>query len=92
MRSPIALLCIVGKMAKGEGLDVVDVAALVEAHHLPGSLSLVVVNTVERAREIGRLISNLAPLVIHSQFLGIDREKLQQKSKVIKESLLQLKS
>ncbi|AFZ30541.1 CRISPR-associated helicase Cas3 [Gloeocapsa sp. PCC 7428] len=61
--------------------DVVDVAALVEAHHLPGSLSLVVVNTVERAREIGRLISNLAPLVIHSRFLGIDREKLQQKLK-----------
>ncbi|MES1023333.1 helicase-related protein [Gloeocapsa sp. BRSZ] len=61
--------------------DIQDVAALVEAHHLPGSLSLVVVNTVERARENGRLISDLAPLVIHSRFLGIDREKLQQKLK-----------
>ncbi|MUL34852.1 CRISPR-associated helicase Cas3' [Gloeocapsopsis dulcis] len=58
-----------------------DIAALVEAKHLPESLSLVVVNTVERAREIGKLLSNLTPLVIHSRFLGIDREKLQQKLK-----------
>jgi CRISPR-associated endonuclease/helicase Cas3 len=58
-----------------------DVAALVRAKHSPGSLSLVVVNTVDRARKIGRLLSNLDPLVIHSQFLGIDREKLQKNLK-----------
>ena len=56
-----------------------DVAALVKAKHTPGSLSLVVLNTVARAREVGKLLADLNPLVIHSRFLGIDREKLQQK-------------
>ncbi|PIG90925.1 CRISPR-associated helicase Cas3' [Gloeocapsopsis sp. IPPAS B-1203] len=61
--------------------EMTDVAALVETKHVPKSLSLVVVNTVDRAREIGRLLPNLSPLIIHSRFLGIDREKLQQKLK-----------
>lgn len=55
-----------------------DVAALVNAKHTPGSLSLVVLNTVARARAVGHLLSKLNPLVIHSRFLGIDRENLQQ--------------
>jgi CRISPR-associated endonuclease/helicase Cas3 len=55
-----------------------DVAALVRAKHTPGSLSLVVLNTVSRARDVGKLLADLNPLVIHSRFLGLDREKLQQ--------------
>jgi len=39
------------------------------------------VNTVDRAREIGRLLADLEPLVIHSRFLGLDRELLQKKLK-----------
>ncbi len=58
-----------------------DVAALVKARHVPGGLSLVVLNTVGRAREVGKLLSELEPLVIHSRFLGIDREELQKKIK-----------
>ena len=56
-----------------------DVAALVKAKHTSGSLSLVVVNTVARARELGKLLAELKPLVIHSRFLGFDREELQKK-------------
>lgn len=56
-----------------------DVAALAKAKHVPGTLSLVVVNTVARAREIGELLRDLDPLVIHSRFLGIDREALQKR-------------
>lgn len=57
--------------------NVEDVAALAKAKHVPGTLSLVVVNTVARARAIGELLKDLNPLVIHSRFLGIDREELQ---------------
>ncbi|MEM1279257.1 MAG: CRISPR-associated helicase Cas3' [Cyanobacteria bacterium P01_H01_bin.152] len=56
-----------------------DVAALVRAKHVDGNLSLVVMNTVARAREIGALLQDLEPSVIHSRFLGIDREELQKK-------------
>jgi CRISPR-associated endonuclease/helicase Cas3 len=65
-----------------EGVE--EVAALVKTKHLPGSLSLVVVNTVARARAIGELLADLQPLVIHSRFLGIDREKLQEQLKEFK--------
>lgn len=65
--------------ASVEGAE--DIAALLRAKHQPGGLSLVVVNTVARAREIGRLLADLNPLVIHSRFLGIDREKLQKQLK-----------
>jgi CRISPR-associated endonuclease/helicase Cas3 len=58
-----------------------DVVALIKAKHTPGTLSLVVVNTVERVQEIGRQLAELEPLVIHSRFLGIDREALQKKLK-----------
>jgi CRISPR-associated endonuclease/helicase Cas3 len=63
--------------ASVEGVE--NVANLVKAKHTPGTLSLVVVNTVERAREIGKLLADLEPLVIHSRFLGLDREALQKK-------------
>lgn len=56
-----------------------DVAALVRAKHVDGNLSLLVMNTVARARAIGALLQDLEPLVIHSRFLGIDREELQKK-------------
>ncbi|WP_239113003.1 CRISPR-associated helicase Cas3' [Halomicronema sp. CCY15110] len=56
-----------------------DVADLSKAKHVPGTLSLVVVNTVARAREIGELLKDLDPLVIHSRFLGIDREERQKR-------------
>ncbi len=55
-----------------------DIRNLVRDKHFPGSLSLVVVNQVARAREIGELLSDLNPLVIHSRFLGIDRERIQE--------------
>ena len=58
--------------------NIEDVASLVRAKHVPGTLSLVVVNTVARAREIGERLKDLAPLVIHSRFLGIDREARQK--------------
>lgn len=56
-----------------------DLAAFVQSKYVPGSLSLVVLNTVHRARELGRLLAALDPLVIHSRFLGFDREKLQKR-------------
>ena len=59
--------------------NIEDVAALAKAKHIPGTLSLVVVNTVARAREIGELLKDLDPLIIHSRFLGIDREELQKR-------------
>ncbi|NER79849.1 MAG: CRISPR-associated helicase Cas3' [Leptolyngbya sp. SIO1D8] len=59
--------------------NVEDVAALARAKHIPGNLSLVVVNTVARARQIGELLKDLDPVVIHSRFLGIDREELQKR-------------
>lgn len=58
-----------------------DVAALVKQKHRPGNLSLVIVNTVARAKELGRELAELNPLVIHSRFLGIDRIELQKKLK-----------
>lgn len=58
--------------------SVKDIATLVKTHHTPGSLSLVVLNTVARVRELGNLLAELNPLVIHSRFLGFDREQLQQ--------------
>jgi CRISPR-associated endonuclease/helicase Cas3 len=56
-----------------------DIVALIKAKHTPGTLSLVVVNTVERVQEIGRQLAALEPLVIHSRFLGIHREALQKR-------------
>jgi CRISPR-associated endonuclease/helicase Cas3 len=56
-----------------------NIADLVKAQHTSGNLSLVVLNTVARARELGSLLAELNPLVIHSRFLGFDREQLQKK-------------
>lgn len=61
-----------------EVASVEEIAALVEAQHTPGNLSLVVLNTVARARELGKSLAELNPLVIHSRFLGFDRERLQK--------------
>lgn len=58
-----------------------DAAALVKQQHRPGNLSLVVVNTVARAKDLGGKLAELEPLVIHSRFLGIDRIALQEKLK-----------
>lgn len=58
-----------------------NVATLVKQQHRPGNLSLAVVNTVARAKELGRELAELDPLVIHSRFLGIDRIALQEKLK-----------
>lgn len=57
------------------------IAKLVRQQHQPGYLSLVVMNQVKRARELGEQLADLNPLVIHSRFLGIDREKLQDRLK-----------
>lgn len=61
--------------------DVEEVADLVRAKHKPNSLTLVVVNTVARARKIGRLLTEFDPLIIHSRFLGFDRERIQERLK-----------
>ncbi|MGB3135945.1 MAG: CRISPR-associated helicase Cas3' [Nodosilinea sp.] len=55
-----------------------DVGNLVREKHTSNSLSLIVVNRVARATELGELLADLDPLVIHSRFLGIDRERLQR--------------
>lgn len=59
--------------------DLGDVANRVREAHRAGTLSLVVLNTVGRARELGALLADLDPLVIHSRFLGFDRERLQER-------------
>lgn len=61
--------------------DVKEVADLVRAKHNSDRLTLVVVNTVARAREIGKLMADFNPLVIHSRFLGFDRERMQERLK-----------
>jgi CRISPR-associated endonuclease/helicase Cas3 len=59
-----------------------DVRDLVREKHSSDSLSLVVVNQVARATELGELLADLKPLVIHSRFLGIDRERLQKQLRI----------
>ncbi len=56
--------------------------AIVE-RHAPGSLTLVVVNTVDKALEIhdrlGKATSDIKPLLIHSRFRGVERaRKMEQ--------------
>jgi CRISPR-associated endonuclease/helicase Cas3 len=48
-------------------------AAFVKQNHRPGSLTLVVTNTVLRAREIWAELSDLDPLLLHSRFRPADR-------------------
>jgi len=52
-----------------------DIAALVKAY--AGSLSLVVLIQLLRYENL-KLLAELNPLVIHSRFLGFDRERLQK--------------
>jgi len=60
-----------------------DIAKLAETKHQSGQLTLVVLNTVKRARDVAQgleQITNEAPiLVVHSRFLGFDRNRLQEK-------------
>ncbi len=52
-------------------------AAAVVERHVPGSLTLVVVNTVDRAvelyREVAKLTAGVDLLLIHSRFRGVER-------------------
>ncbi len=52
-------------------------AAAVAERHVPGSLTLVVVNTVDRAvelyRELGKIAADTDLLLIHSRFRGFER-------------------
>lgn len=55
-----------------------DVAAAVRERHRPGSLTLVVVNTVEAARKVRQALTNVAAPVtlLHSRFRAVERAKL----------------
>ncbi len=48
-------------------------AQFVAKHHRPGSLTLIIANTVERATEIHAELSPLEPVLLHSRFRPADR-------------------
>jgi len=54
------------------------VAAAVRERHRPGTLTLVVVNTVAAAREIHAALraGGISPVLLHSRFRGVERERL----------------
>ncbi|HEY9628058.1 MAG TPA: CRISPR-associated helicase Cas3' [Coleofasciculaceae cyanobacterium] len=60
--------------------DEEDIAALAIAHHQAETLSLIVLNTVKKARKVGDCLksSGIPYLVLHSRFLGWKRSELQQ--------------
>lgn len=57
-----------------------DIAALAIANHQPGTLTLIVLNTVKKARIVGDELKkfNIPLLVLHRRFLGWKRSELQQ--------------
>lgn len=62
--------------AKAKGYEK-EIARLVKAEHLPGTLSLVIMNTVERAVALSRALQNagVGPvLLLHSRFRPAERE------------------
>jgi CRISPR-associated endonuclease/helicase Cas3 len=68
---------------KKEISSIEDIAKLAETQHQSGQLTLVVLNTVKRAREVGEQLEQLTDevpiLIVHSRFLGFDRNRLQKK-------------
>lgn len=68
-------------LAKLEVASVKDVARQIRAKHVVGNLSLVIINETSRAQEIGKLLADLDPLIIHDRFLGIDIEEKQRQLK-----------
>lgn len=63
----------------------VEVAGLVLDHHIRGSLTLVVVNTVERAAGIYQAVVKATPkaevMLVHSRFRFVERESLEARLK-----------
>lgn len=57
--------------------DIADLACTV---HQPNGLTLVVLNTVKRVEKVAKFLKNgeIPILILHSQFLGFDREQLQK--------------
>ncbi|MBD1903718.1 CRISPR-associated helicase Cas3' [Coleofasciculus sp. FACHB-125] len=57
-----------------------DIAALAIANHQSGTLTLIVLNTVKKARQVGDELKNsgIPLLILHSRFLGWKRSELQQ--------------
>ncbi len=74
-------------LVKGLSLYASEVARMVAGNHLPGSLTLVVVNTVERATAIYHALSKLKPpapadlMLLHSRFRPIERAKREEELK-----------
>lgn len=70
-------------LEKAEVSSVEEIAQLVLENHHSQQLTLVVLNTVKRAREVGDYLKQLTDsvpiLTIHSRFLGFDRNRLQEK-------------
>lgn len=70
-------------VSKAEVSSGEDIAKLALEKHQLGQLTLVVLNTVKRAREVGECLKQLTDsvpiLTIHSRFLGFDRAQLQDK-------------
>lgn len=60
-----------------------EFAAQIVERHQPGTLTLVVVNTVDAAvdayREVGKLVPDEPRLLIHSQFRGVERKAQLEK-------------
>lgn len=61
--------------------DDADPVGLVREHHQPGTLTLVVANTVARAQATFHNLSDLPRLLLHSRFRRAEREGIEQKLK-----------
>lgn len=57
-----------------------EIANLAVSNYLPDSLTLIVLNTVGKARKVGNCLnqSGIPSLILHSRFLGQKRSELQQ--------------
>lgn len=70
-------------VSKAEVSSPEDIATFALDKHQSEQLTLVVLNTVKRAREVGEYLNQLTDsvpiLTIHSRFLGFDRAQIQKK-------------
>jgi CRISPR-associated endonuclease/helicase Cas3 len=71
---------VIRHLATGPG-DYKTIAAAARGRHRPGELTLVVLNTVESARQVFRQLSRDAPggcALLHSRFRAVEREQLMR--------------
>jgi CRISPR-associated endonuclease/helicase Cas3 len=67
-----------------------EVAAAAEANHRAGTLTLVVVNTVDAARSVYQALrgTTIPHLLIHSRFRGVERAKLMERLAGLSEGIV----